>query len=89
MKVDDAFFNWNWAGARRGRWAGPGLSVGWGCRLMDRRGWGWTVAMMLDCRLWVWHFSAKNKEKGGRQGLCPWPLRCLSQSLSERKRGNA
>ena len=37
--TDDAFFNWNWAGARRGRWAGPGLSVGWGCRLMDRRGW--------------------------------------------------
>ena len=27
----------------------------------------------------------KNKKKGGRRGLCPWPLRCLSQLLSERK----
>ena len=31
----------------------------------------------------------KNKEEGGRRGLRPWPLRCLSQSLSERKRKNA
>ena len=28
----------------------------------------------------------KNKEEGwGRRGLGPWPLRCLSQTLSERK----
>ena len=27
----------------------------------------------------------KQGKKGGRQGLCPWLLRCLSQSLSERK----
>ena len=27
----------------------------------------------------------KNKEEGGRRGLRPWPLRCLNQSLSERK----
>ena len=31
----------------------------------------------------------KNKEEGGRQGLRPWPLRCLSQSLSQWKRKNA
>ena len=29
MKVDDAFFNRNWAGACWGRWAGPRLLVGW------------------------------------------------------------
>ena len=23
------FFNWNWAGVCRGRWAGPGLLAGW------------------------------------------------------------
>ena len=79
------FFNRNWTGALKGRWAGPGLSVGWGCRLLDRRGWGRTAAAMLDYRLRVWHFSAKNKEKGDRRGLRPWPLRCLSQSLPERK----
>ena len=27
--TDDAFFNRNWAGACRGRWAGPGLLAGW------------------------------------------------------------
>ena len=26
---DDAFFQPNWAGAYRGRWAGPGLMLGW------------------------------------------------------------
>ena len=30
-------------------------------------------------------FSTKTKEERGRRGLCPWPLRCLSQILSERK----
>ena len=27
--TDDAFFNRNWAGACRGRWAEPGLMLGW------------------------------------------------------------
>ena len=36
--------------------------------------------------LWMWLFSAKRtRKKKGRQGLRPWPLRCLSQFLSERK----
>ena len=39
---------------------------------------------MLICRLRMGHSSAKTKKKG-RRGLCPWPLRCLSQFLSERK----
>ena len=30
-------------------------------------------------------FLYKNKKEGGRRGLRPWPLRCLSQFLSERK----
>ena len=47
--TDDAFFNRNWAGVRRGRWAGPGLLASWGCRLMDRRCWGRTAVNMLDC----------------------------------------
>ena len=84
--ADDAFFNRNWAGVRRGRWVGPGLLAGWGCRLLDRRGWGRTAAAMLDCGLWVWHFSAKVRKKVGRRGLRPWPLRCLNQSLSEREK---
>ena len=79
------FFNRNWAGARRGRWAGPGLLAGWGCRLLDRRGWGRTATAMLDCVLSVWRFSAKARKKVGRRGFRPWPLRCLNQSLSERK----
>ena len=39
----------------------------------------------LDCRLWMWHSSAKTRKKKGRQELRPWPLRCLSQFLAERK----
>ena len=31
------------------------------------------------------HSSAKTRKKGGWRGLRPWPLRCLSQFLSERK----
>ena len=27
------------------------------------------------------HLTAKTREKGGRRGLGPWPLRCLSQVL--------
>ena len=29
IEFDDAFFNRNWAGACRGRRAGPGLLAGW------------------------------------------------------------
>ena len=50
---DDDFFNRNWAGASGGRWAGPGLWVGRGCRLLDRRGWGMTAATVLNRRLRV------------------------------------
>ena len=67
--IDDVFFNRNWGVACRGRWAGPGLLVGWGCRLLGRRGWGRIAAAMLDCRLWVRHFSAKTRKKGVGEGF--------------------
>ena len=48
-------------------------------------GWTWTAAGLIY-RLCVWLFSAKRtRKKKGRQGLRPWPLRCLSQFLSEKK----
>ena len=31
------------------------------------------------------HFTAKTREKGGRRGLGPWPLQCLSQTLFYRE----
>ena len=34
----------------------------------------------------MWHSPARRtRRKKGRRGLRPWPLRCLSQILSERK----
>ena len=84
--TDDAFFSTGTELERVGvAGPNPGYWFGWGCRLLDRRGWGMTAAAMLSCRLWVWHFSAKTRKNGGRRGLCPWPLRCLSQLLSKRK----
>ena len=45
------------------------------------------LLLLLIGRLWVWPSPARRtKGKEGRRGLCPWPLRCLSQILSERKR---
>ena len=35
--------------------------------------------------LWTADSSAKTRKKKGRRGLRPWPLRCLSQFLPERK----
>ena len=53
-------------------------------KMLDRLGRGAVTAMLTD-RLGSRHFSAKTGEKGGRRGLRPWPLRCLSQLLSERE----
>ena len=41
------------------------------------------MAAMLICGLRSRHLTAKTREKGGRRGLGPWPLRCLSQVLLE------
>ena len=43
------------------------------------------MAAMLICGLRSRHLTAKTREKGGRRGLGPWPLRCLSQTLFERE----
>ena len=44
---DDAFFNWNWAGACGGRlgrtWIGDGLD--W--RMLDRLGWSRVAAVLI------------------------------------------
>ena len=44
------------------------------------------MAAMLIRGLRSKHLTAKTREKGGRRGLGPWPLRCLSQILLERER---
>ena len=41
------------------------------------------MAEMLICGLRSRHLTAKTREKGGRRGLGPWPLRCLSQAIFE------
>ena len=82
--TDDAFFNRNWAGVCRGRWAGPGLLAGWDVGFWIA-GAGVGLLLLLIGKLWTWHSSVKTRKKGGRRGRCPLPLRCLSQFLSERK----
>ena len=42
------------------------------------------MAAMLNCGLRSKHLTAKTRKKGGRRGLGPWPLRCLSQTLFQR-----
>ena len=94
MAYDDAFFNRNWAGVCRGRWVGPGLLAGWDAGFLNCLGRGRLAAessnqdmtaTTLIGLLWVWHSSAMTTKMGDRRGLHPWPLRCLSQFLSERK----
>ena len=43
------------------------------------------TATALIGLLWMWRSSAKTIKMGGRRGLRPWLLRCLSQFPSERK----
>ena len=43
------------------------------------------TATALIGLLWMRRSPAKTINIGGRQGLRPWPLRCLSQFLFERK----
>ena len=65
--------------------AGPNWNCRWaGLQALDRQAGDRTDAGLV-CRLWMWHSSAKTRKKKGRRGLHPWPLRCLSQFLAERK----
>ena len=60
----------------------------WPAELEDAGSFGmWWITALLICGFWPKHFSAKTRKKGGRRGLRPWLLRCLSQILSERKEG--
>ena len=43
------------------------------------------MVAMSNCGLRSKHLTAKTREKGGRRGLGPWPLRCLSQTLFQRE----
>ena len=43
-----------------------------------------TATALIDL-LWMWRSSTKTIKMGGRRGLRPWPLQCLSQFPSERK----
>ena len=52
---------------------------------MSNRLWRGRIAAMLIGELRWKHLSAKTKKRRGRRGLGPWPLRCLSQTLPERK----
>ena len=52
---------------------------------MPNRLWRGRIAAMLIGGLRRKHLSAKTKKRKGRRGLGPWPLRCLSQTLPERK----
>ena len=78
------FFNRNWDGACRGRWAGPGLLAGWDAGFLNCLGFGRIVAASsnqdmtataLIGLLWMWLSSARTIKMGGRRGLCSWPLR--------------
>ena len=81
--TDDAFFNRT--GLERIRVVRLDFDCCWaGLQALDRRA-GDRFAAGLVCRLCVWHSFAKIRKKVGRQGLHPWPLRCLSQFLAERK----
>ena len=68
--IDDVFFQPDWVGACWGRWAGPGLMLGW-----SAGSWMWLfsgrIAAMLVCKLRMWHSSAKNKKEGGSARASP------------------
>ena len=84
--TDDAFFQselgWSVWGSLG--WTRTADGLNW--RMPDRLGWGRIVAMLVY-KLRMRHSpTRRTKRKKGRRGLRPWPLRCLSQILSERKK---
>ena len=82
---DDTYFQpelgWSVFGLLGRSWADTGLV----CRLCVV-GSGIGLLLLLIGRLWMWHSPAKRtRKKKDRRGFRPWPLRCLSQFLFERK----
>ena len=53
--------------------------------MMPDSSWRGRITATLICGLRRDYLSAKIKKKRGRRGFGPWPLRCLSQTLSERE----
>ena len=85
MVIDDVFFQLEPGWSVRGSlgWTKTAGGLNWG--MLDRLGWG-RIAATLVYGLWVRHPPAKRtRRKKGRRGFRPWPLRCLSQILSESK----
>ena len=83
--TDDAFFQPELGWSVWGLLDWTKIADGLNWRMRDYLGWG-RIAAMLVYRLWMRHSPARRtRRKKGRRGLCPWPLRCLSQILSERK----
>ena len=83
--IYDAFFqselDWSLWGSLS--WTKTADGLNW--RMPDRSGRG-RIAAMLVYKLWMRHYHARRtRREKGRRGLCPWPLRCLSQTPSERK----
>ena len=75
----------NRTGLERFGVVGPEPGLPWtGLKALDRRA-GDRTAAGLVCRLWMWPSSVKTRKKKGRRGIRLWPLRCLSQFLSEIK----
>ena len=86
--TDDAFFQpelgWSVFGLLGWSWADTGLV----CRpYVVGPGVGLLLLLLLIGRLWMWYSPAgRTRRKKCRRELCPWPLRCLSQCLYERKK---
>ena len=53
--------------------------------MLDRLSWDRIAAMSTCGPLMRCSPAKRTRRKKGRRGLCPWPLRYLSQILSERK----
>ena len=82
---DDAFFQSELGWSMWGSLDWTKIADGLNWRMLDRFGWG-RITAMLVYMLWMRHSPARRtRRKKGRRGLRPWPLRCLSQILSERK----
>ena len=83
--TDDAFFQLELGWSVWGSLGRTKTADGLNWRTLDRLGWD-RIAAMLVYRPWMRYSPARRtRRKKGRRGLRLWPLRCLSQILSERK----
>ena len=60
--TDDAFFNWNWAGACWDRWVGPlALDAALPCKKKKRKGSRGARPLPLQCLSQLFHVERKDK----------------------------